>query len=77
VAKLEVYPGIVLEGLKKTMKIISQDSRCPSQDSKRPSPELKPEELLLQPPCSVLYNVVINLYSLSQFSFQRLSILHV
>jgi hypothetical protein len=30
------YPSICLEGLRKAMKIFSQDRRCISRDSKRP-----------------------------------------
>jgi hypothetical protein len=35
----------VLEGLIKTMKDLSQDSRCPSLDSNRASPEYEPRVL--------------------------------
>jgi hypothetical protein len=41
--------GIILEGLKKTMKHLSQDSQYHRQGSNQASPEYKPEALLLEP----------------------------
>jgi hypothetical protein len=36
---LRYYPGICLEGLRKTTKILSQDSRHPGRDLNQGSPE--------------------------------------
>jgi hypothetical protein len=45
---MKYYPGILLEGLKKMLKNVSQDKHCPSQDLKLSSPECKSEVLLIQ-----------------------------
>ena len=45
--------GISLEALRKTTKIVSQDSRCPGQNSNRAPTEHKSEAPPLQPSCLV------------------------
>jgi hypothetical protein len=50
---LKYYPGICLEGLRKTSKDIGQDSRCPGSDSNQASPEYMSEASPLEPNCSV------------------------
>jgi hypothetical protein len=47
------YPGVSLEGLRKSAEILSQDGLCPCRDSNRVPPEYKAEALLLELTCSV------------------------
>jgi hypothetical protein len=48
------YPGIGLEGLRKTKKIIRQDICCTGRDSNRASPEYESEPLSPEPTCLVV-----------------------
>lgn len=47
------YPDIRLEGLSKSPKPLSQNSRCPSRDSNQEISESKSETLMLEPSCFV------------------------
>jgi hypothetical protein len=47
---LMYYPEIILDGLRKTTKNLSQDRWCFSRDSSQTSPEYKPAELPLDQP---------------------------
>jgi hypothetical protein len=42
-----IHPGISLEGLRRTMRNLNQDSMCPSQDSNLGPHEYKSRALLL------------------------------
>jgi hypothetical protein len=53
VAKFKNYSGICLEGLKKTMKNLSQDSRSPGQDLNPRPPKYEAGVLTTQPRRSV------------------------
>jgi hypothetical protein len=46
---LRYYSGICLEEMKRTVKHINGDSRCPDRDSNRPLPKYKSEALPLEP----------------------------
>jgi hypothetical protein len=47
------YPGICPEGLKRSMKNLSQDSRCPGRDSKQVPQKCKSVALQLEPTDSI------------------------
>jgi hypothetical protein len=51
---LRYYPGICLEGLRKTTDNRSQNSWYPDQDTNQAPPECKSKALLLQPICLIL-----------------------
>jgi hypothetical protein len=48
---LRHYPGIHLEGLRKAMKIRSQDSRSPGRGLKQGPPEHETEVSITRPRC--------------------------
>jgi hypothetical protein len=50
---LRNYNRIYIEKLRKIMKNVGQDSRCPGPDSYRTPPGHKTEALPLEPSCSV------------------------
>jgi hypothetical protein len=52
---LRHYPGICLKGMQKTIKHISQDSRCPSQDSNWVPPKYDSGALPLEPAYLVVF----------------------
>jgi hypothetical protein len=56
---LKYYPYNCLEGLRKTMKNLSQDSRSPGQDLNPGHPEYEAGVLTIQPRCSVTQYYVV------------------
>jgi hypothetical protein len=48
---LRYYAGILVEGLRKTMKTFNQDSRCSGRNSNRAPPEYKSEAFLNELTC--------------------------
>jgi hypothetical protein len=62
------YSGIYLEGLRKTMKNLSQNSRCACRNSNRKPPEYKPRDLLLRQFSRYMY-VVVRKSEVSQYGY--------